>query len=347
MLFPFGAIYGAIGLIRRNLYYKNSNKRYSPMVPTICIGNLAVGGTGKTPMVEYLVRLLQDHYKVATLSRGYKRATTGFITSMYSEVPVTAANFGDEPAQLHTKFPNIQVAVCEKRAEGIQKLLKTETPPEIILLDDAYQHLQVRCGLNVLLTDFSNPYPSDFPLPAGNLREFPCAARPADIVIVTKCPSDLSISQAKVVQNKLRLLPKQSCFFTTLAYDSPVAVTKEATKHSLSDIRKVFLLSGIANPKPLLHHLSSQFSEIELIEFGDHHQFTSKEIENLCKKIADEKEFSVVMTTEKDWTRLQNPSLLSIVKPHSFFVVPVRTEFLFSQENDFNQMISTFIERNI
>ena len=334
-MLPLGAIYGIIGLVRRGLYKIGWLHPYRSTLPTICIGNLAVGGTGKTPMVEYLMRLFQTDRRVATLSRGYRRKTKGYLNSENADVKVTAATFGDEPTQLHRKFPDVQVVVCEDRAEGLRRLERVVVPPDIVLLDDAYQHLSVRCDLNLLLTDYARPYYNDFPMPAGRLREFPSAAANADIVIVTKCPMSLTKEEAESIRQKLELRDTQRCFFTTLAYGEPVAATAAAQNPTRTSSTPLILLTGIANPKPLYEEVRNHFTDIELIEYGDHHSFTAGEMASLCKKVADKGCSAVVFTTEKDLVRLQLPELKSLTDRLPIFVVPVRVEFLFGEEGEF------------
>ena len=335
-MLPLGAIYGIIGWVRRGLCKIGWLHSYRSTLPTICIGNLAVGGTGKTPMVEYMIRLFQTDRRVATLSRGYRRKTKGYLNSDNADVKVTAATFGDEPTQLHHKFPDVQVVVCEDRAEGLRQLERAATPPDVVLLDDAYQHLSVRCDLNLLLTDYARPYCNDFPMPAGRLREFPSAAANADIVIVTKCPQTLTKEEAESIRQKLKLRDTQRCFFTTLAYGEPVAATAAAQNLTLTSSTPLILLTGIANPKPLHDEIRNHFTDIELIAYGDHHAFTCGEIELLCKKVAEKGSSATIFTTEKDLVRLQIPELKPFTDKIPIFVVPVRVEFLFGEEWEFS-----------
>ena len=338
LLFPIGIVYGIVAALRRKWYQWHPEKVYIPDFPVICVGNLAVGGTGKTPHIEYLLRLLSDHYRLATLSRGYKRATHGYILAGDEDSFVT---IGDEPMQLHQKFSNVQVAVCEQRAEGLRKLRSGECPPQVVLLDDAYQHVGVRAGYHLLLTEYANLYVHDFPLPAGTLREFRSAARRADMVIVTKCPADLSEQQASDIKRKLDLQATQSCYFSTYAYVSPQPLNSAAQETQWQKDTKVFLLTGIANPQPLYAWISSQYSNIERITFSDHHIFTEKDVERLCKKIAREKQNHVVITTEKDAVRLKvyEEKLKSV----PMFVVPVQVEILLEEAQEFGQKIFKFI----
>ena len=337
-MFPFGAIYGVIGLVRRWLYKINWLHSYSSTLPTIGIGNLTVGGTGKTPLVEYLVRLLKEDHKVATLSRGYKRKTAGYLNSADCGT-VDACTFGDEPAQLHEKFPDIQVVVCEKRAEALRRLERAAQRPNVVLLDDAYQHLQVRCRLNLLLTDFSRLYCDDFPLPAGRLREFPTAADAADAVIVTKSPQALTPEEAEKIRRKLKVTDRQSCFFTTLAYDALTPVTPVVKQKTLTKDTRIILLTGIANPKPIQQEIHNQFSDIENIIYGDHHFFSAKDIEYLCKKIAEKGDDTIIITTEKDSVRLRDGHIRDLTDTLPIFVLPVQVKFLFGDEERFNKMV--------
>ena len=338
LLIPFGVFFGIIGLVRRWLYKNGWLNSYPSTLTTIGIGNLTVGGTGKTPMVEYLLRLLKDEHRVATLSRGYKRETEGYLNSTICDT-VDACTFGDEPAQLHEKFPDIQVVVCEKREEALRRLEHVAQRPEVVLLDDAYQHLQVRCSLNLLLTDFSRLYCDDFPMPSGRLREFPLAASAADAVIVTKSPGALTPEEAEKIRMKLKVTDTQSCFFTTLVYDELTPVTPTAQQLSPSPSSPVILLTGIANPKPMHQEISKRFTNIETISYRDHHTFTDKEIESLCQKIADKRGGAIIITTEKDGVRLRDRRIRTLTDKLPIFVLPVRVKFLFGDEERFNKMV--------
>lgn len=344
-LAPLGILYGLIAWVHRRLYEGNPSRRFASALPTICIGNLAVGGTGKTPHVEYLVRLLSSQYRVATLSRGYKRRTEGFLSTMQNQ-NLTAEAIGDEPMQMHVKFPKIEVTVCEQRKEGLLRLQASESHPDVVLLDDAYQHLKVRCGLNILLTDFSRPYWRDLPLPAGNLREFRSAAKTADVVVVTKSPANLTEAAASLFARENGLHQQKHLFFSTYQYEPPVPLTPLAADFHLNEQTKILLLTGIANPQPLLSHLKSQFADIEHISFPDHHQFTEDEIGNLCQKLAKYGENSVVLTTEKDAMRLQRDNLKKIVYLHPFFTIPIKVEFLFNADKEFNKIIIDYVAKN-
>lgn len=336
LLYPLGAIYGAISLLRRMLY-KKKVKRFSPTtVPTICIGNLAVGGTGKTPHTEYLLRWLSSNHKIATLSRGYGRKTHGYIEA---HTESTAEQVGDEPLQMKQKFPEVTVAVCEKRVIGLQRLMSGTNPPEVVLLDDAYQHLAVKCGLQILLTDYASMYCDDFPMPAGNLREFRCAASEAEIIIVTKCPEELGKKEAEKIRRRLKVTAEQACFFTTLQYGEPKPLNAAAEGNTLSSKNDIVFVSGIAHPEHAYRYLASQFSDVKSVEFRDHHNFSKYEIELLRKKVAESKGEKVLFFTEKDAARLNGTKEWGKLSEIPAYSLPIQVRFLWEEEK-FQEIIA-------
>jgi tetraacyldisaccharide 4'-kinase len=251
ILFPFAILYGLITAIRNWFYDKGFLKSHSFSVPVIAVGNLSVGGTGKTPKIEYLIRLLSPNYKIAVLSRGYKRKSSGFLLAEYSS---TAESLGDEPFQLHQKFPTIQVAVDANRKNGIERLLALQNKPDIILLDDAFQHRKVKAGFYILLTAFNDLYPDDFILPTGNLRESRSGAKRANIVVVTKCPPTLPEADQNQIRKKLNLSEHQQLYFSSIQYDEILYSENERrTVASLQNTDKL-LVAGIAKPKPFFSH---------------------------------------------------------------------------------------------
>jgi len=294
--FPFAILYSAIASIRNYCYDIGLLKSYSFNLPIIAVGNLSVGGTGKTPQIEYLIRFLSNKYKVATLSRGYKRKSTGFILA---DANVNAEIIGDEPFQYFTKFLNIQVAVDANRKSGIEQLLSNSNKPDLILLDDAYQHRRVKAGFYILLTSYNELYSDDFQLPTGNLRENRSGAKRANVIIVTKCPSDLSKEEQEVIKNKLAISPKQTLFFSTIEFDE--YVYSENEKKPVSEILNVdkLLLAGIAKPQTFFAHLQS--NKEACLTFPDHHQFTEKDLLEIKNKAQN----SIIITTEKDFVRLK------------------------------------------
>ena len=316
LLLPFAILYGLGVRLRHFLYDKGwlSSKHYP--FPILCVGNLAVGGTGKTPMVEYLVRLLGQE-QVAILSRGYRRKTRGFVLADDS---ATAMTLGDEPYQYHRKFPRATVAVCESRQEGIERLL--ENPHfKYIILDDAFQHRKVQAGTNLLLTSYDKLYTQDFLLPVGSLRDIRSRARKAQIIIVTKCPELTQTEQEKIIQ-QLKPLPSQKVYFTTIAYSDRVYSHEDS--QALKDfIATPFtLVTGIANPTPLVNFLEKQGASFEHLAYSDHHHFSNRELELLRQK-------GRILTTEKDYVRLEGA--LS-----TLYYLPIETQFLNDQRLIFN-----------
>lgn len=316
LLLPFAILYGLGVRLRHFLYDRGwlSSKRYP--FPILCVGNLAVGGTGKTPMVEYLVRLLGQE-QVAILSRGYRRKTRGFILADDS---ATAMTLGDEPYQYHRKFPRATVAVCESRQEGIERLL--ENPHfKYIILDDAFQHRKVQAGTNLLLTSYDKLYTQDFLLPVGSLRDIRSRARKAQIIIVTKCPELTQTEQEKIIQ-QLKPLPSQKVYFTTIAYSDRVYSHEDS--QALKDfIATPFtLVTGIANPTPLVDFLEKQGASFEHLAYSDHHHFSNRELELLRQK-------GRILSTEKDYVRLEGA--LS-----TLYYLPIETKFLNDQRLIFN-----------
>ena len=339
LLLPISWLYGAAIWIRNKLYDKNILKSSSFNFPVICVGNLATGGTGKTPMTEFLVRFLKSHYKVATLSRGYKRKTTGFAIA---DEHTTALEIGDEPMQFHQKFPDVTIAVGEERVVAIPQLLHEKPQTQVIILDDAFQHRQVKAGLNIMLTDCSNLYTRDLILPAGDLRDVRSSSKRADIIIVTKCKPQLDESEKKKIMEEIRPAVGQSVYFTTIHYGTSYHLfTKQEI--DISPEHGILLVCGIANPAPLKAFLTKNANSYDMLRYPDHHIFHSNDLIDIKKqfeKITAAKK--IVLTTEKDAVRLQKfePEL----KDFPLYVVPIQHYFLFEEENKFTKQVSSFIE---
>ncbi|MBA4276365.1 tetraacyldisaccharide 4'-kinase [Flavobacterium sp.] len=330
ILFPFAVLYGLITSIRNFLFDKGMLKSYSFDVPIIAVGNLSVGGTGKTPQIEYLIRLLSPKYKIATLSRGYKRQSEGFVLA---DSTSNAEILGDEPFQFYTKFNNIQVAVDANRKNGIEQLLSQTEKPEVILLDDAFQHRKVKAGLYILLTSYGDLYADDFMLPTGNLRESKNGAKRANIIVVTKCPATLSLVEQNKIKAKLKLLPHQELFFSFIDYDELVYSEDKTMKVSEIKIVDKLLLAGIAKPNPFFAYLQSENDE--KLVFPDHHHFTESDIKEIENKSQNKK----IITTEKDFVRLKG----SIPKEQLFYL-PIRSAFLSAGAGDnFDKIITNYV----
>ncbi len=328
ILFPFAILYGFITSIRNFLYDIGILKSYSFDVPVIAVGNLSVGGTGKTPQIEYLIRLLSPKYKVATLSRGYKRKSEGFILA---DSTSTAEILGDEPFQFYIKFKNIQVAVDIDRKNGIEQLLLQLNKPEVILLDDAFQHRKVKTGFYILLTSYKDLYSDDFMLPAGNLRESRSGAKRANLVVVTKCPANLSLGEQNKIKSKLNLASTQNLYFSFIDYEESVYSDDKTMK--VNEIRNIdkLLLAGIAKPEPFFGHLQ-QGNDV-CLRYPDHHYFTEKDL----LEIKNKSQNKLIITTEKDFVRLKGN-----IPKEQLFYLPIRSSFLSLGEN-FDKTIKNYV----
>jgi len=338
LLLPFSILYGGIIFVRNKLFDKNILRSATFDFPLICVGNLAVGGTGKTPMVEYLAGVLNKKYHVATLSRGYKRKTNGF---MVADGETTDSDIGDEPMQIHQKFPGITVAVAEERVIGIPKLLFEKPETEVIILDDAFQHREVKAGLNILLTDCKRIYSNDLLLPAGNLRDVKSSSKRANIIVVTKCKADLNVNEKKEIIKELNPLKHQKIFFTKINYGNPYHLfSKEIF---LWEDCHLLLVCGIANPRAIEDELKSKVSSVQLVRFKDHYNFHISDINDIKErfsKITERKK--IILTTEKDAVRLLK--FEKELKEFPVYVLPMNHEFLFEEEFDFQNMVTDFIQ---
>ena len=323
LLFPFSLIYGGVTAIRNKLYDMGWLKSHSYDLPVICVGNLSTGGTGKSPMVEFLVSSLKQKYTLSVLSRGYKRKTKGFREVSVSS---TVAEVGDEPLQFKRKFPEITVAVCEVRSEGIEKL---KISSELIILDDAFQHRKVNPSFTILLTSYGDLYVDDYVLPAGNLREPKIGANRADNLVVTKCPETLSKTEMNSIVEKLNPKSHQHVYFTKIVYSEEIKNYENFIPLMYLEKKKFTLVTGIANPKPLVKFLQDHNLEFSHKSFSDHHHFTFSEINTL-----DQEE--IILTTEKDFMRLQ-PS----IKNSELYYLPITITFLNNTSEDFIKRIES------
>ena len=339
LLLPFALLYGLAVTIRNFLYNRGYLRTARFNLPMICVGNLAVGGTGKSPMVEYLLTLLQQHYKVATLSRGYKRKTRGYALA---DAASTALDIGDEPMQFHLKYPEVAVAVGEERIVAIPQLLHDRPETQVIILDDAFQHRSVTAGLNIVLTEYSNLFTRDYFLPTGDLRDQRLSYKRADIIIVTKCPAGLSEVESKAIRKEIAPLPGQQLYFTAIEYGIPYHIIHR-TERPIQLIDEVLLVCGIANPRPLQHYLSDHTTAYYQQDYSDHHIFRIDDLKDIRKRYEQiQASQKMIVTTEKDAVRLlkfrQELDQLPI------YVLPVRHGFLFDGGEPFNQHIVDFVE---
>ena len=326
LLFPFAIIYDIVTTLRNLFFDWGVLKQTSFKTPVIVVGNLSVGGTGKTPQIEYLIRLLKDDFKTGVLSRGYKRKSQGFVLLNDTH---TAQEVGDEPLQYFKKFKKISVAVDVNRVAGISRLM-TAVSPEVFLLDDAYQHRKVRGSLSLLLTKYDDLFTDDYLLPTGNLRESSRGVKRADLIIVTKCPSNITASSKNTIREKLKRFDK-TIFFTTISYHQQ---TSGSHRISMEDLKKyqVLLITGIANPSSLLSFMDENKVNFSHCKFPDHHHFTDNDIQVINEQFAQLKSNKkLILTTEKDYVRLENR-----IEELSF--LGIETTFLSEQEK-FNSII--------
>jgi tetraacyldisaccharide 4'-kinase len=345
LAFPLAILYGIITFIRNKLYDSGilSSARFD--LPVICVGNLSVGGTGKTPHIEYLIRLLKTHYKTATLSRGYGRSSEGFRLADRSS---TSRDIGDEPLQFRQKFGDeVIVAVDKKRANGIKKLQQVSPGLDVILLDDAFQHRSVTPSLSILLTDFNSLYSSDLVLPTGTLREFSSGAGRADIIIVTKAPAHLPAEERKRITQKLDAKPSQRVYFSYIAYGEIMPVQKQAAGAKLEKDQTVVLLTGIANPAPLEQYVSGKVKNVVPVRFPDHHEYSAADLSRL-QKIFDNIATGnkIVLTTEKDAMRLREPELAELITGLPLFYIPIEVHFHDKDGAEFDKQILDHVRAN-
>ena len=347
-LIPLSWLYGIGVGFRNQLFNIGLLKQHDYDIPIISVGNITVGGAGKTPHVEYLIRLLKDKVKVAVLSRGYKRKTHGYVLANDSS---TVTDIGDEPYQMKQKYQDVHIAVDKKRVDGIAHITgDTETnDTDVILLDDAFQHRYVKPGINILLVDYHRLIIYDKLLPAGRLREPQSGKNRADIVIITKCPKDLKPMEFRVLTKAINLYPYQSLYFTTIEYESltPLFAKEKSTieKEALED-KHVMLITGIASPKQIIIDLKPHVKEMTTLAFSDHHQFKSKDIMKINETFNAIKGEKIIVTTEKDATRLEQLEGLSEEVKQNLYVLPIKVKFMINQEEEFNDKIIDYVRKN-
>lgn len=337
-LFPLAIIYGAVIKTRNLLYERNIIKSVEFNLPIICVGNVCVGGTGKSPMVDYLVKLLKKKYEIATLSRGYKRRTSGYLLANENSTDI---EIGDEPMQFHLGHPDIAVAVGEKRIEAIPQLLYDRPQTKLIILDDAFQHREIYAGLNIILTDYSNLFTRDFFLPTGDLRDERASMKRAQLIVVTKCPLNLTEHERFLLIKEISPEPEQQIFFTAIQYGKPYHLVS-GEKIELNKEMEVMLVCGIANPFPLTQYIHEYTKTYDAMFFSDHHLFSIDdltEIKNRFDFLSEKNK--IILTTEKDAVRLIKFKEKLIDIP--IYVIPISLEFLFNQCTEFDQKVSEYV----
>jgi tetraacyldisaccharide 4'-kinase len=334
-------MYALVTQIRNYLFEKGIFKSSSFDFPIINVGNLAVGGSGKTPHIEYVVNLLKNNYKIATLSRGYGRTTKGFGEVL---IDSKARDCGDEPLQIKQKFPDVRVFVGENRVEAVTKLLFQYPETEVILLDDAYQHRAINAGLNILLTDYAKIFTKDKSMPVGRLREKPDAAKRSDIVVVTKCPDIISEVERKQITDEIKEFTDSPVLFSKIEYDNLKAIGNKGV--NTQNIDNVLLVSGLANPKPMEDFLKNKFSScgIEHLSFKDHYKFTAKDIVAIKEKFNSfAGQNNILITSEKDAVRLFD---FKEIKEIAAYILPIRISFLENDNIIFKEIIENYVREN-
>jgi len=339
LLLPFSIIYW-LGVWLRNFLYNIKILRSSSFgLPVICVGNLSVGGTGKSPMVEFLIGHLKDKFGIATLSRGYKRKTTGYVLANKT---TTSLDIGDEPMLFHQKFPGVPVAVGEERLVAIPQLLHDKPDTQVIILDDAFQHRSIKAGLNILLTDYNNLFTRDFYLPTGDLRDLRSNYKRADIIVVTKCKFELTREEAEVIAEEIDPLSKQQLFFSSIQYGNPYHITNLAP-FELDTNTEVLLVTGIANPQPLKKLLEEKCHAYQLMSFSDHYIFHIDDLRDIRRRFdridAPKK---IILTTEKDAMRLMK--FRNELEKLPVYVIAISHHFLFEEEMKFIESVTKFIK---
>jgi tetraacyldisaccharide 4'-kinase len=342
---PIALIYGIVVKIRNLLYDIKIFKSVSINRATICVGNLTVGGTGKTPHVEYLIRILSSKYRIAILSRGYKRKTKGF---RFVEVESTEEEVGDEPLQIKTKYPEITVAVDGNRVRGANTLISNQPDIEVILLDDAFQHRRIQPGYSILLTDYNNLITKDHFLPLGRLRDSLSELSRADCVVVTKCPKVIKPIEQRIITKELNLYPYQSIFFSSLNYGTPLHVFQDNSMPlDFSPKFKVFLIAGIANPLPFFDYVKSKFDVVESATFPDHYRYSEKKIRAIFERFSKiNTNHKVIITTEKDAIRLRAINGIEKAIKDALFYIPIEVVFTNDSESIFTNQIESYVRKS-
>ncbi|PUZ20973.1 lipid-A-disaccharide kinase [Chitinophaga costaii] len=344
LLYPFSLLYGLVMWLRNRLYDNKVLTAVEFDLPVIAVGNLSMGGTGKTPHVEYLIKLLQDSYPVATLSRGYQRSTRGYVLA---NDRTTANDIGDEPMQFHRKFPGIKVCVGEERMLAIPQLVGDAPDTQVILLDDAFQHRSVKPGLNILITDYSRRFTKDHVVPFGYLREGRKGYRRANIIIVSKCPPELDQQDMNAIRQEIAPLPGQQVYFTCLQYGQLYDLFS-GEPFRPADYDAVLLVAGIARPEPLLSNLQQLFPKVYLLPFPDHYYYSVRDLEKVRKELDDlPGARKLIITTEKDAVRLHLLQSEIEARQLSIGVMPIEISFLDNAGDSFNNYIFDYIAHTL
>ena len=338
ILFPFSVLWSLFMYIRRWFY--NCGRRLTYEKPVICVGNLCMGGSGKTPHTEYLIRLLSQK-RVAVLSRGYGRKTKGLL---FADATSDSKDVGDEPLLMYKKHPSIPVVVSKNRIEGLHAIFARAPQTDVVILDDAYQYLPLKPGLSILLTDYYNNYTDDYVVPSGRLREGHSAAKDADIIIITKSPKIIPTVEEKLFLERINPLPHQTVYFSYIEFQGMQALTKEAKKLAPDSIRSAIAVCGIANPYPFLEYVDNCSLEVQRLVFPDHYRFTSADIQRMKTLVEKSmKKNCAVITTEKDAMRLMGSELKEDIETIPVFYIPIEVKFHQKYQEKFDRQIQDYV----
>ncbi len=345
-LYPIAFFYGGIMTVRNFFYDMGFLSSKMHDFPVISVGNLSMGGTGKSPHVEYLIRLLKRKIKIATLSRGYGRKTTGFINVSHKH---SFLDVGDEPKVFKDNYPYLNVFVDANRNRGIKNIIEKYPETKCVILDDAFQHRSLKPGLSILLTDYSKLYIKDIMLPTGGLREPRWGALRADIIVVTKCPSIFSPVDARAIRKQLKTKPYQKVYFSYLSYNSvkPVYENSHPKNIKLGKEKDILLFTGIAKPSILEYHLKDAVNSIRHLRFGDHHNFMINDIMKILREFDQIKgKNKIIITTEKDAVRLQSDGIRELLGDKPIYFIPVQVQFHGKDKEEFDEQIIEYVTRN-
>ena len=340
---PLAWIYGLIINVRHKLFDLKILRSEEFDIPVVCVGNLTVGGTGKTPVTEFLIERLSGERRVAVLSRGYRRRTKGFVLSTPRS---SVKSIGDEPKQMKMKYPDVPMAVCEKRAEGIRRLREIHPEIELVILDDAFQHRYVEPWVNILLMDYNRPVYRDRLLPWGRLRDTRGQIDRANFVLVTKCPETINPLDMRIVKKRLELFPYQSLYFSRMAQGYPVPLFPEQIGRAVQPHDPVIVMSGIANPKPLVSALSQHHKIVGKLLFDDHHTYRMRDMERLKRMLAESPEHTAVVVTEKDAVKLTNRKKIPLEIQRRIYYAPIHVEFIGDREERFLHQLEQYVTTN-
>ncbi len=346
LLSPVSLLYGIVTLVRNRLFDWHLLKQHRFDIHTVSVGNLAVGGAGKTPLIEYLIRLLlKEKVELATLSRGYKRKSSGYVLATDSS---TSDDIGDEPLIFKSKYP-VAVAVDNSRVNGVKHIMKLQPVPRVILLDDAFQHRSLKCGLNIMVSDYYNLYFNDMLLPSGTLREFKGGVNRADIIVVTKTPDTTSTVAMRTILKDINPLAHQRVFFSYLKYGELYSINQPESKlDTLNDLfrYRVISFAGIANASPMVNYLKEYASDVKHLPFADHYEYGIKDLEDIERYYQSfEGGNKILVTTEKDLMRLKNPVIWDMAQRMNIYILPVEVSFK-DKEEEFNELVMKYVRSN-